>query len=421
MKEIIQALHLDSTERSLGRGANIFGLGMVLVVLAFMSPIFAVLLSLVLYRGNPTKRMAVAASLGIAFAAAFAAHGIEYKHAVDLTRWMDECAYYDGLGILSITTSSNADHNGLLLWNLVCWIVGNSGDLHLLQSIAAFIGYGLMSWLILDKAAEEKAPTPLVLQVFLMVFLAVPTQTIVGSVRSALGCIMGSVAFYTRKGYGLRDSLFGFVLIVLSCLLHSSMVVVLVIYVVQPLIARSPVKASVFIALGIVALVEVSTVLVSFGIFSEVPLLGKALEKAALYTVGTEWDQQQMTELLPNISHALILIFLALLYVRVRVGGNHDRLMAVVLAMIACVIGMELTLVNVGNRFRFIPTIIGSLLLLDNHGKESVTGNRWVSIADIGLLVLALAICLISMRSFIPSFNWTEVLKYMILYPLSFF
>ena len=405
----------------MSRDSNGLSIGLLLAITAFVSPIFAAILALVLFAGKPSKSMAVVASVGIAFAAGFAAHGIEYKHAMDMTRWMEECAYYDGQDILSIVTSSNADHNGLIVWNLVCWLVGNSGDLHLLQSIAAFIGYGLMSWLMLDKAAEEKTTLPVLLQILLLVFLAVPTQTIVCSVRSTLGCIICSVAFYTRKSYSLKDSLPGAALVALSCLLHSSMVVVFAIFAAQPLIARFPIKASIILAVGIVILVEGSTLLVSTGLFSSVPLLGKALEKAAFYTTGTEWDREQMAQLLPNISHVLVMLFLILLYARVRVAGQTDGLTAVTLAMIACVIGMELTLVNVGNRFRVVPIIIGSMQLLNNQGREIPTRNRWVPLADKALLVLALGICLISMRSFIPSFNSTEVMMYMVFYPLSFF
>ena len=412
---------LTSWAHGMSRSSSGLVLGVLLCITAFVSPIFAVMLALVLFAGNPSKTMAVVAAVGIACAAAFAAHGIEYKHAGDMTRWMTECAYYNGKGIASIYTSGNADHNGLLLWNLACWIVGNSGDLHLLQSMAAFVGYGLMSWFMLDKAAEEKTPIPVLLQVLLMVFLAVPTQAIVCSVRSTLGCIMCSVAFYTRKSYGLKDSLPGFVLVALSCLLHSSMVVVLAIYVLQPIIARFPVQASVLLVVGIVALVEGSTLLTSTGLFSDVPLLGKALEKAAFYTTGTEWDREQMKKLLPIISHVLIILFLVLLYARVRATGQKDGLTAVTLAMVACVVGMELTLVNVGNRFRFVPIIIGSMALLDGQGSEVAARNRRVVLADKVLLVLAFAICLISMRSFIPSFNWTRVLMYMVFYPLSLF
>lgn len=68
---------------------------------------------------------------------------------------MVECGYYDGRNILSIGTSLNEDHNGLLVWNFLCWVTGNIGDLRLLQSLAAFFGYGLIAWLMMDRCAEE--------------------------------------------------------------------------------------------------------------------------------------------------------------------------------------------------------------------------------------------------------------------------
>ena len=137
-----------------GRG-NALGMVFFLGVCAIVSPLLAVFLSLLVFTGAPTKKMAVACALGVGFSAALVAHGIVYNHPVDMTRWMVECAYYDGRNILSIGTSLNEDHNGLLVWNFLCWVTGNIGDLRLLQSLAAFFGYGLIAWLMMDRCAEE--------------------------------------------------------------------------------------------------------------------------------------------------------------------------------------------------------------------------------------------------------------------------
>lgn len=131
-----------------GRG-NALGMVFFLGVCAIVSPLLAVFLSLLVFTGTPTKKMAVACALGVGFSAALVAHGIVYNHPVDMTRWMVECRYYDGRNILSIGTSLNEDHNGLLVWNFLCWVTGNIGDLRLLQSLAAFF------WLRSHRLADD--------------------------------------------------------------------------------------------------------------------------------------------------------------------------------------------------------------------------------------------------------------------------
>jgi hypothetical protein len=417
MSANVQALRRGGLRGAQRESGNVIGAGILLFAASFISPLFGALFALVLFATNRTRGMAAAASIGIAFAAAFAAHGIEYKHATDMTRWMIECGYYAGEPLSSIFTSLNGDHQNLWIWNLACWVCGNIGDLHLLQSMAAFIGYGLMSWLMFSNAAEEKTSLWALIPALLFLFLAVPTQPIVGNVRSTVGCIMCAVAFCGRKGYSFKESLPGFVLIVVACLIHDSMVIALAIYLVQPLIARAPVKFSIILALCILVLVGGSSLLYASGIFNGIPFMQTILQKASFYTTGTEWDQEQATDALSNVRHILCLVLLALLFVRVLVTGQRGGRTAVVLAVTLCVFAMEATLVNVGNRLQYIPILIGATLLLNNQGREIAAGERWPLFIDAVMLVVAFAICMISMSSFIPSFNYGEVMKAMVFFP----
>lgn len=417
MSEAVLTMHRDGLQRSLGRNTNVLGAVLLLLVSASVSPLFAVFLSLVLFSGNRTKRMAFAASGGVAFAAAFAAHGIEYKHAVDMTRWMTECLYYSGRGIDTVFTSMNEDHSGLLVWNLACWVCGNVGDLHLLQSFAAFAGYGLMTWLMLSNAAEEGTPLRALLPAMLFLFFAVPTQPIVGNVRSSVGCIICACAFCGRRGYGFRESIPGFALIVAACLLHNSMVIALAIYLVQPLIARAPVKSSIVLSLCVLIIVGGSATLLASGLFDGIPFIKMVLQKASFYTTGTEYDQERANSFLSNVSHALCMVLLVLLFVRVLVTRQRGGRAAVVLAFTLCVVAMEVTLVNVGMRLQYIPILIGSTLLLNNRGREKAIAERWPLLIDALLFLIALFICFISMSSFIPSFNYQEVMMSMVFFP----
>ena len=68
-----------------GQG-NALGMVSLFAIGAFISPLLTVFLSLLVFTGTPTKKMAVACAFGIGFSAALAAHGIVYNHSVDMTR-----------------------------------------------------------------------------------------------------------------------------------------------------------------------------------------------------------------------------------------------------------------------------------------------------------------------------------------------
>lgn len=399
--------------------SSVLGMVFLFVISAFISPLLTVFLSLLFFTGTPTKKMAVACAFGVGFSAALAAHGIVYSHPVDMTRWMAECRYYDGKSILAIGASLNEDHNGLLVWNLLCWITGNIGDLQLLQSFAAFFGYGLITWLIMDRCAEEMTDVWAFLPLVLFVFFAIPTQPLIGNVRSALGCVVCAIAICKRKSYDFRESLPSLILIIVAYLIHNSMLLVLVLFLLQPVIERNPVRNSIICAVAVVAMVSVASVLLASHLFDGVPIIARVLEKASFYTVGTEWDQEQAGDFVINFSHVLSLLLLGFLLLRIFATKQFDGRTAFVLIFTMCVIAMELTLVNVGNRLQYIPILIGSTYLLNNSGRCIAVDSRWPILVDAVLMLLAATIWLISMASFIPSFNYAEVMKSTVFYPLS--
>ena len=406
---------------SIAERENALGMVFLFCACASVSPLLTVFLSLLVFTGTPTKKMAIACALGIGFSAALVAHGIVYNHSVDMTRWMVECRYYDGRSILSIGNSLNEDHDGLLAWNLLCWIIGNVGDLRLLQSLAAFFGYGLIAWLMMDKCAEESTDAWAFLPLMLFIFFAVPTQPLIGNVRSALGCVICAVAICKRQSYGFRESLPSFVLIIVACLIHSSMLLVLVLFLFQPILERNPVRNSIICVTAVVALVSAASVLLASHLFDGVPVITVVLKKASFYTTGTEWDQEQAGNLLSNLSHVFSLLLLGILLLRIYATRQRDGRTALVLVLTMCVIAMEFTFVNVGNRLKFIPILIGSTYLLNNKGRGLAVDSRWPILADAVLMLLAIVVWLISMASFIPSFNYAEVMKNAVFYPLSFF
>lgn len=399
---------------------NLTGLSILLLLLSLTSPILAVCFAVYFFVNIPSNRNAVACSIGIAFSAALIAHGIVYKHDVDMTRWMLECEYYDGKGILSIWNSLNEDHNGLLVWNLLCWITGNSGDLRLLQSLAAFMGYGLISWTMMNVYAKERTKPSIFVAVLVFLFLAIPVQPIVGNVRSALGCLLCAAAFCSRTSYGPKGSIGSLVLIAIACLIHFSMVLPLAIFIFQPLISRKPLLSSIACALVLFIGLAASPILLEIGIFGDVPVVSNILQKAAFYSSGTQWDQEMAKDFLSNLSHVLSLLMLGLICLRLFRLNLHNNLASVTLLMIACVVVMEFSFVNVGNRLKYIPIMLFSVLMIEDGGKDRIASMKLTSIYDAAMFTSAFIVCLISMYRFIPSFNYIQVIFQAVFFPLSY-
>lgn len=392
-----------------------------LCIVAYISPLMGICLAFAFFCKAPTRRNAVICAIGIGAAAALSAYGIRYKSPTDMTRWMDECRYYTGKSFLMIPNSSNPDHSGLLVWNLMCWLVGNVGDLYLLQSLAAFLGYGLVFWLPMRAYANRDISLRQFNYTLLFLFLAIPTQVIVGNVRSALGCILCSIAFCTRKSYDVKRSIPGFVIIAVACLIHSSMVLGLVVYVLQPLISHHPIKLSVLVAICLFVFFSCSPVLAESHLLSEVPIVSRILEKASFYTVGTEWDQQEAKNILSIASHVLGIFLLGLVCLRALFCKKRDNLFAVTILMVLCVVSMETTLANVGNRLQYIPIVTGSLLMLDEESAKAERYKRLLEWVSRLMMIIAFVVCLISMRRFVPTFNYPRVLLSMVFYPSLFF
>lgn len=399
------------------RSTNALGAAVLITCIAFLSPILALCIALALFAGSPTRKMALACAFGFALSMALIVSGIEYRHAVDVTRWMAECRFYTGKSITAITASSNSDHTNLWVWNFWCWIVGNSGDLSLLQTSGAFIGFGLIAWMMMDTCAKEKTDAVAFLSLFIFAVLAVHMQAVVAYMRSTMGCILCATAFYVRRSYSFKASIPSLILVLLACGIHSAMLVGLALYIVQPAIAKNPKTAALVCAIALVVTVSFASVMAMSNFLDSMPMVRDALRKAYFYTIGTEWDQEQAEDTLAVTGHALSVMLLILLMFRTFLTSQHDYRFSIMLVSGLCVLAMEATLVNVGNRLIYIPLLLGSTLCLNNEERESLAKTKWPLLIDPILFMVAAAVCLIAFRDFIPSFNYSEVVKYAIFYP----
>ena len=147
------------------------------------------------------------------------------------------------------------------------------------------------------------------------------------------------------------------------------MVVALAIWALQPLITSNPKKMAMLFGVGVYAVITISDILLSIGLFNGIPFLKESLDLANFYTEGTQWDQNQVTDPLQNIDHFARVAMLILMLVRIGLTRQTGNLVALTFVGTAAVVAMELALVNVGLRFQYIPILLGCVLLLDNSGR----------------------------------------------------
>ena len=405
-------------KKMMGLRTNQIALFALLLLSSFVSPILTVFFAIYIFISSPSDRTAIVCSVGVAFSAALIAHGIVYKHDVDMTRWMVECDFYTGKNILSIWSSVNSDHNGLLVWNLLCWITGNSGDLRLLQSLAAFFGYGLISWIMMSGYVKKPVNSFVFVALLVFLFLAIPVQPIIGNVRSALGCLLCATAFCSRTSCNLKGSLVPLLLIFTACLIHYSMVLPLLIYIFQPLLTKKPIFSLLLSAFVLFVCLSAAPLLLEIDMLNNIPIVSNILQKAAFYSAGTQWDQAMAKDVFSIISHVLSLLLLGLICLKLICSNSHDDLSVITLVMIASVVVMEFTFVNVGNRLKYIPILMFSVLMLDDNKRgciQNLKVSRWVDSLMFGSAFL---VCLISMYRFIPSFNYFHVIAGAFLFPV---
>ena len=269
----------------------------------------------------------------------------------------------------------------------------------------------------MDACARERTDTVAFIALFIFVVLAVHMQAIVAYMRSTLGCILCATAFYIRRSYGVKDSIFSLLLILLACGIHTSMVVAFALFILQPFIAKNPKSGALICALALAAVASAATFLITSHVLDGLPLVGDAIRKASVYTEGTGWDQQQAKDSLAVAGHVLSMILLGMLLLRTFLTSQDDYRFPVMLVMSFCVFAMEATLVNVGNRLIYIPLLIGSTLCLNNEERKALSEQRWPLLLDLCLFVVAALVCLLALRDFVPSFNYIGVAKYAVFYP----
>lgn len=373
-----------------------------------ISPALAIPLVLWAFLKFSSRANAVISSALLGLASAFIVYPITYQYFVDMERWALECIYYQGRSITAISTSLNPDHQKLLVWNLWCWIIGNSGNLRLLQSSAAFFGYAFLCWPLLDMRAREEITNKRLLIILLISALAVPIQGIVGNVRSTLSCIIVVAVFYCQHRAKKR-TLAQFFIIICTIFIHSLMLIPLLLWMMIPIIKRFPRSTSALLFFLIIGGVAVSDYVSTSGLFGE-GVIGDIFESIRIYSVGTEFDQEYVKSTTAIAQLILLILLFTILTLRLHFA---KRVTPVYISYVVVLAGMQIVLVNVGSRLQTIPLLLGFQSIAAGQDSERYTK------LDRALFAVVLLRSMIDFYAFAITFNWLGVLSSSIFWPLA--
>ena len=332
------------------------------LIIAFISPLMVLFLAPLTFVKRPSHADAIVASLAIGLGFALVCHGITYSDPeVDALRIMHECAATKGLPLFDVLANPPSETTSLFVLNLWEWIVGQIGDLQLFQAIAAFLGYSMLAWLMFDCRASGRCTKSEFASMLVFVLVAVPMQTVVGNVRSTLVCIMAATAFYIQSKREV-PSISALCLLIASCGIHVIGFFGLLLWAFRKPASAHPWKVSVAFMGGIALVSFFAFVLSSY--FSSLGFINDFLQKLLLYKEGTDYDQANAGKLTTQLTHAMELLLLCLMVLRLKVAGRKSPLVSLSIVSIACTFATELLLVNVGTRLMYLPLLMSACAFL---------------------------------------------------------
>lgn len=379
-----------------------------LLIIAFISPLMVLFLAPLTFGKRPSHADAIVASLAIGLGFALVCHGITYSDPeVDALRIMHECAATKGLPLFDVLANPPSETTSLFVLNLWEWIVGQIGDLQLFQAIAAFLGYSMLAWLMFDCRASGRCTKSEFASMLVFVLAAVPMQTVVGNVRSTLVCIMAATAFYIQSKREV-PSISALCLLIASCGIHVIGFVGLLLWAFRKPASAHPWKVSVAFMGGIALVSFFAFVLSSY--FGSLGFINDFLQKLLLYKEGTDYDQANAGKLTTQLTHAMELLLLCLMVLRLKVAGRKSPLVSLSIVSIACTFAMELLLVNVGTRLMYLPLLMSACAFLCGEKNPGVKRQVQVLILlDFAICIIAFALSGFSWIYFLKTFNWEDI------------
>ena len=224
----------------------------IILVFSMIIPIVGFFLSLFYYNRyrNPTI---AAIMMGVAFSAIF--YGYNPDIGDDIFRHMENLKYYKDIPIYeSFDVLKHYHISSLYTWDIVMWIIAQVGNAYIIQSVGAFFGYFIISYIMFSIVKDRNIEFKRWFPIYTMSLLSFPPLAMAIGIRSANAFLLCTLAFYFLK-IKKRYRYWGYFLLICAIFLHHAAVVLIALWGVVPVLKHFK-KTAILILLALMFLLR---------------------------------------------------------------------------------------------------------------------------------------------------------------------
>lgn len=119
--------------------------------------------------------------------------GIANTGGGDLTTYAAEIQKYNGI---SLEQTQNLKYAGYPVASFAFWIIGQTGNPHLIQALNGFVEYSILSYLLLDYCKTNHVPDKKIVICILLMLAFIPLYSSIAAIRSTPALALGTLALY---------------------------------------------------------------------------------------------------------------------------------------------------------------------------------------------------------------------------------
>lgn len=229
------------------------------LLLFFLSTPLGIYALIIGFLFAPSKSKHYVFFLGLAFG--MIAYCTTPLRAIDITRYFQQL---DSIRELPFSQAINWAEDGLVIKNIIFWLVSQTKDNRVLPFISIFTVYVSSSYIVVDSCGDNKRLAGIIL---LFQLMTIPFYHSYSNVRNVSAFALLAVAVY-RDMVKKKRTVATFLLYIIPCFIHMSGFVIVLFRAVIPLIRKFP-------YLGITSTMVIPTVVVySYPVLRRIQLPG---------------------------------------------------------------------------------------------------------------------------------------------------
>lgn len=330
---------------------------------------------------NQYKRPLLSALLyGIVFSAAI--YGFSADLGDDIYRHMQNAMLYNFVPLydaFDLLKYEGQNISAVYSWDMWLWIVSKFDNTYLLQSSGAFVGYTLISYMVLSQAKQNHLLMKEWLPFYGMAILSFPILEITGGIRSANAFILCTLAYYLYY-FKKTNKFVVCIFLIVALFLHHGAIIPVCAWFLLPLLNRykkTTIFLIVFLFFGLYKYQE--SILFFVGDNSaRSGLISNSLYSASTYSQSDFNNSvHAIVTMVWRFGLAIILTIITKrrsLYLKCSVkDGTYNKALAFSMMILIISLGLTFIIGNNGLRYIGIVNLLCYIILereCDNHREK---------------------------------------------------